>query len=95
MKQLYIISFLLFLIGFYGCYDDEGNYDYTEVFEIRIDSMKASYTLYTLVDTLRISPEVSPADAEYDFHWGVYQTMYRDMLRHWIPSLLPGTWSIR
>ena len=34
----------------------------------------ASYTLYTLVDTLRISPEVSPADAEYDFHWGVYQT---------------------
>ena len=78
MKQLYIISFLLFLIGFYGCYDDEGNYDYTEVFEIRIDSMKASYTLYTLVDTLRISPEVSP-----------------DMLRHWIPSLLPGTWSIR
>ena len=45
MKQLYIISFLLFLIGFYGCYDDEGNYDYTEVFEIRIDSMKASYTL--------------------------------------------------
>ena len=25
MKQLYIISFLLFLIGFYGCYDDEGN----------------------------------------------------------------------
>ena len=74
MKQLYIISFLLFLIGFYGCYDDEGNYDYTEVFEIRIDSMKASYTLYTLVDTLRISPEVSPADAEYDFHWGVYQT---------------------
>ena len=29
MKQLYIISFLLFLIGFYGCYDDEGNYDYT------------------------------------------------------------------
>ena len=54
MKQLYIISFLLFLIGFYGCYDDEGNYDYTEVFEIRIDSMKASYTLYTLVDTLRI-----------------------------------------
>ena len=54
MKQLYIISFLLFLIGFYGCYDDEGNYDYTEVFEIRIDSMKASYTLYTLVDTLRL-----------------------------------------
>ena len=74
MKQLYIIGFLLFFSGLCGCYEDKGNYDYTETFEITIDSLKESYTLYALVDTLRISPEVSPVNAEYDFHWCVYQT---------------------
>ena len=73
MKQLYIIGFLLFFSGLCGCYEDKGNYDYTETFEITIDSLKESYTLYALVDTLRISPEVSPVNAEYDFHWCVYQ----------------------
>ena len=74
MKQLYIIGCLLFFSGLCGCYEDKGNYDYTETFEITIDSLKESYTLYALVDTLRISPEVSPVNAEYDFHWCVYQT---------------------
>lgn len=74
MKTVYIISLFLFLIGFSSCYEDKGNYDYTDVFDIRIDSVKDSYSLYALVDTLRIFPEIEPANADYDFHWCVYQT---------------------
>ena len=95
MKQLYIISFLLFLIGFYGCYDDEGNYDYTEVFEIRIDSMKASYTLYPWSILCAFHRKSVRPMLNMIFIGVCTKPMYRDMLRHWIPSLLPGTWSIR
>ena len=95
MKQLYIIGFLLFFSGLCGCYEDKRNYDYTETFEITIDSLKESYTLYALVDTLRISPEVSPVNAEYDFT-GVYtRLMCRAMRRNWILLPRPGNWSTR
>ena len=68
MIQLYIIGFLLFFSGLCGCYEDKGNYDYTETFEITNDSQKQSYTLYALVDTLRISPKLSPVKSEYELH---------------------------
>ena len=45
MKQLYIIGFLLFFSGLCGCYEDKGNYDYTETFEITIDSLKELYAV--------------------------------------------------
>ena len=48
MKQLYIIGFLLFFSGLCGCYEDKGNYDYTGTFEITIDSLKESYTLWSI-----------------------------------------------
>lgn len=103
MRTLYIISLFVWLIGFIGCYEDKGNYDYADVFEIRIDSIKDSYKLYALADTLRIAPEIEPADADYDFHWCVYQTNVQgyaptlDTLATtrelvWPVTLAPGTY---
>ena len=72
MKAKNIIYYLFFL-GICSCYKDKGNYDYSPVFEITIDSISESYTSYALVDTLRIKPEITPQNAEYDYWWAVHQ----------------------
>ena len=52
----------------------KGNYDYSELLEITIDSIQESYGSYALIDTLRIRPKISPENLEYDYWWGVYET---------------------
>ena len=73
MKLKYIIS-ALFAIGIFACYDDEGNYDYQEINEISVDSLKEEYAAYMLADTLRISPIVrftqdSTTEERFEYSW--------------------------
>lgn len=74
MKIKNIVYLLLFVIGISSCYEDKGNYDYDALFEITIDSIRESYNSYALIDTLRIHPEISPANSEYEYWWGIYET---------------------
>lgn len=74
MRTLAIISLFLFVLGLGSCYEDKGNYDYTDGLTIQIDSIKADYSYYALVDTLKVNPVVTPANLDYDFHWCIYQT---------------------
>lgn len=68
MKKHYyiLLSFLVTLLTA-ACYDDKGNYDYTEIDSISISKIDASYTLTALQDTLRICPEVTIANSEAPF----------------------------
>ena len=59
MRTLYIICFFLLTGGIVGCYEDKGNYTYTELLEIKVDSVKQFYPNYlSLIDTLYIEPKV-------------------------------------
>ena len=74
MRTLYIICFFLLTGGIVGCYEDKGNYTYTELLEIKVDSVKQFYPNYlSSIDTLYIEPKVGPADLEYDYVWSVYE----------------------
>ena len=83
MKITNLIFLLSLLISISSCYKDKGNYDYDIAFEITIDSIQESYTSYALVDTLKIKPEIYPANSEYDYWWGVYQ----DQVQGYAPKL--------
>lgn len=73
MKKLYFLSLLL-LIGLAGCYEDKGNYDYDEPYQIDVEGMEDKYVKIALVDSVNVNPQLTPADAEYDCFWGVYLT---------------------
>ena len=63
-------------ITIYSCYDDKGNYDYHEISEIMVDSIRESYEVIAYRDTLIIKPEITttnPAD-EFEYLWTVYSS---------------------
>lgn len=73
MKQ-----FLLFLFSAFAmtaCYDDLGNYNYTELNDVSIDSINSQqwYERYTYVDTLKIEPVLKLAlggtEEHLEFEW--------------------------
>ncbi len=72
MKYIIIISSIFLWANLLiGCYEDKGNYDFKEIFEVTIDSIEESYSGITLIDTLKINPVVTPSDVEYDYWWGI------------------------
>ena len=89
MKKLSCLLgiFALLLLG-QGCYKDKGNYDYTELDEIRIDtsggSIQAEYAVYRY-DTLKIEPQIflngAPVSNEaqvaekLSFTWSIFQAV--------------------
>lgn len=74
MKLKYTILGIC-LIGLSSCFKDEGNYDYREINEIKVISgMEEEYSAYTMVDTLKIKPELSftqdaGAEERYEYSW--------------------------
>ena len=55
---------LIFIVGFVawylvGCYDDKGNYDYTDIGDITITGIENSYTAIALAKKLEINPTVT------------------------------------
>lgn len=104
MKAINIIILSALLIGISSCYKDKGNYDYDAALEISIDSIQKSYITYTFVDTLKITPTISPSNSEYDCWWGVYPTNVQQSVAldticysrdlEFPITLAPGTYSL-
>lgn len=72
MKQLLLYLFLSLLAT--ACYDDLGNYKYTELNNVTVDSIHSQwYEKYTYADTLRIEPVLSLAlggtEDHLEFEW--------------------------
>lgn len=60
MKQLSLYIILLLLAV--ACYDDLGNYDYTELNSVTVDSIQSNwYDKYSYADTLKINPVLNLA----------------------------------
>ena len=58
-RILYILGVVMALVFFQSCYEDEGNYDYTELSAIEIDGMESMYNKRRLMDSLNISVTVN------------------------------------
>ena len=57
-----------------SCFEDKGNYDYTEFTSQEIANVEDSYSKISFQDTLYITPEITPANAEYDYLWTLNET---------------------
>lgn len=77
-----IIYFLLSLTLLASCYRDKGNYQYTAINEVYIDSFNSGgYGGYYLVDTIRIKPEIhftmdSTTPDRYSYEWSLLSGMF-------------------
>lgn len=72
MKQLLLYLFLSLLAT--ACYDDLGNYKYTDLNNVTVDSIHSQwYEKYTYADTLKIEPVLSLAlggtEDHLEFEW--------------------------
>jgi len=70
LNILLIIGVMLFA---YSCYEDQGNYDYSEWEKITINNVEAEYTKLYLKEHLVVAPEASsnlPGDLEYAWTYG-------------------------
>lgn len=74
MKRIYLIlSVFAFLLS--SCYDDEGNYDYRDINEIKISGFpEREVTMFKNGDTLRIEPIVEgtlsgKTETDYEYTW--------------------------
>ena len=78
MKKFFIIYVLIYL--FVACYDDMGNYDYHEISEVTIDSVKASYRVVSFKDTLQIKPEIKSTgnNERFEYLWTIYNSAEKD-----------------
>lgn len=78
MKKYNYIILLLTTVLFAACYEDIGNYDYSEKEEITVTGIKGEYTVTAFVDSLNLTPTiVSNVDenAEFDYTWEIYSTI--------------------
>lgn len=70
--KLYISILIVWL--FYSCYEDKGNYDYVEINQVELDSIKTDY-YYDVDDTLRVFPLLQGSqydnDERFDFEWEI------------------------
>ena len=74
MRRISILWGVLLLLTAVACTEDKGNYDYHEISEIMVDSIRESYEVIAYRDTLIIKPEITttnPAD-EFEYLWTVY-----------------------
>ncbi|MCA5006235.1 PKD-like family lipoprotein [Sphingobacterium bovistauri] len=74
----YTFFFLLSILTLSSCFKDKGNYDYSEINEIAIDSLGGPYNLFYKVDTLKIKPQLTftmdDNDASrYAYEWRIGQ----------------------
>lgn len=69
-NSIYVIGTLL-LLGMTSCYEDLGNYSYSDKQAIRIDSIKEEYVGFT-GDTLKITPVIISEKDILRYEWSVY-----------------------
>ena len=72
-RILYILG-IMALVFFQGCYEDEGNYDYTELSAIEIEGIETEYSKRRLMDSLTIQVAVNTDFKEEDlkYTWFIY-----------------------
>lgn len=73
MNKLSIIILSLFAIVFTACYEDKGNYDYSDPLAIEVKGIDDIYRVVTLRDTIHFRPKITPADRKYECFWGIFQ----------------------
>lgn len=73
-KNIFPAIALAFLVS--SCYEDVGNYDYTEAETITISGIDASYDRIAAVESISIDPTVTSTDpnASFDYFWAIYET---------------------
>lgn len=59
-----------------SCYEDVGNYNYTDAETISISGIDASYNRIAMAESVTIDPVVSSTDpdASFDCFWAIYET---------------------
>lgn len=71
MKMRYMILTVCVLL-FSACFEDEGNYKYTDVEGIEISGIKPVYPILSFVDKLEIPIEVNTSYTDLTYEWYVY-----------------------
>ncbi len=72
MKKIkYLFLLLLFTSVMFSCYEDKSNYDYVSVSDIVIEGLEDTYSRISLVDTLKINPQITSAytEDELEYFW--------------------------
>ena len=72
MKKTYLIIMLFMALLAMACYDDKGNYDYTELGKVEISFPQTQYQGY-FGEVLEIEPTITtdiPED-DLDYYWEV------------------------
>lgn len=94
MKTYIKIFWLILAISPFviGCYDDEGNYDYQTINEISIGDtlfIDTIYTVYSGLDTLRITPTIestlSENESNYKYEWIIKSSTFGSTIQQIIP----------
>lgn len=72
MKKLYLLSIVLSL-AFSSCFEDEGNYKYTDVEEIEIEPFQELYTVLSYAgDKLEIAPVINTTYTDLEYGWYIW-----------------------
>lgn len=87
MKHLYKLFFILIVfIAAWSCNEDNGNYDYTNVDQIKIDTvgMENRFIFYSnlqIGDLIELEPNVTYADNKesLEYYWIVYPFYYNEV----------------
>lgn len=68
----YTLSIVLGMLCLFSCYEDKGNYDYTDINEIEIDGIEKKYTV-SMGEPLTIRPEIHSTipgkEDNYTYEW--------------------------
>lgn len=73
-KNIFSVIVLALLVS--SCYEDIGNYDYSDTEKITIEGIETSYDRISAVESIQINPTVTSTDpnANFDYFWAIYET---------------------
>ncbi len=78
MKQLYTLLLAALALSFAACADDEGNYDYNAVDEIKIDGLPESVSK-NLGEVLEIDPQIESKYTDLKYEWYMWDRAKEDL----------------
>lgn len=103
MKAIKYISLFALICLLPACVDDEGNYSYTDVNEIKVEGIEERYTGMAYRDVIDIVPEVSGSlfgsdvSTLYEYTWyrcfsnHTHEVIGTEKDLHWQANVSPGT----
>lgn len=72
MKKIYLCLSLMF-VAFTSCFEDEGNYKYKEIGDIKIEGMDKPLQVYSYVgDKLEIHPSIETPYTNLEYAWYIW-----------------------